>query len=490
MDLTPEQLQALYQQYLQGNYGGLGGYSPSYVSGADGTPSQFLGYDNQSNYYAPSGQDMGKITYGDPYELLKAAAFLGAFAVGGSALGAAAGGTGGMFGAGAGFAGDATAAGYDPLYGASTSTGGTGALGGGGLGAGYAGDATAAGYDPAFGAYSGAPDTSVMGGSSGGYGGSDIFGGNGMASGFTDTGTAGGAMDSYGGSGALTGAGGTAAPSSNWLSSMLGSGSSGSSLLGSGSSLLGPMSTILGGLAGSKGAQTSATTTKSMDPRLAGAVYGAGGVVPMSQALMGAQLPQALQAGQQMIGAGSSLLNQPIAGNGVGQVKLNAPTTATNPYLSGMADDMQRRTALLLGQNNNAIQGNFVGSGALGGSRQGVAQGIAAGQAADSLQGQLANLYGTQYNNDQNRAMQQYGLDQNFYGQQRGQDQAGATLGGALMSQGLNAGWQPIQNAANTYSNFTGFGTTSGQQQTGGGLTGALGGALGVAQIGKTAGWW
>src|SRR5689334_12418379 len=96
----------------------------------------------------------------------------------------------------------------------------------------------------------------------------------------------------------------------------------------------------------------------------------------------------------------------------------------SNPWGSAMGDDIQRRTQQMLDQSLSGIRGNFVGTGGLGGSRQGIAQGQAIQGAADSLQGNLGNLYGGMWNNDQNRQLSQYGMDQNFYTQQRGQDQS------------------------------------------------------------------
>jgi hypothetical protein len=94
----------------------------------------------------------------------------------------------------------------------------------------------------------------------------------------------------------------------------------------------------------------------------------------------------------------------------------NAPTPLSttyteNPYLQAQADAIGRRTQDLLGTTMLGIQGHSVDIGGLGGSRQGVAQGIATGAAADSLQGQLASLYGTDYTNAMNRNLQQYGID-------------------------------------------------------------------------------
>lgn len=183
--------------------------------------------------------------------------------------------------------------------------------------------------------------------------------------------------------------------------------------------------------------------------------------------------------------------NVPAAsGGGTGMPAGYGTSLSSNPYLSGMADDIQRRTQQLLGENNAAITSNAIGVGGLGGSRQGVAQGIAAGRAADTLQGNLANLYGGAWNNQANRDLSRYGLDQNFYTAQRGQDLAGAGLGANIYTQGVQGGWIPIQNAANAYSGFTGFGNTTSTTNTGGGTSGLIGGLLSGATFGKNMGWW
>lgn len=288
------------------------------------------------------------------------------------------------------------------------------------------------------------------------------------------------------GGGALTG---VLPPANPFLAGGLTAGG-GAGLLGSLGSLggvLGPAATVAGALLGGKGQEASTSSTRELPEYLQQPVTD---LVGRTQGLLGAQMPGALQAGAQMVQQGQGLLSQGVAGNGVGKVTLNAPTTSTNPYLSGMADDISRRTSELLGQNNVQIQGNAVGVGGLGGSRQGVAQGIAAGKAADYLSGNLANLYGQQYNLDQNRALQQYGMDQSFYGNQRGQDLAQVGIGSGLVSQGLQTQWSPINQAASTYAPFSGMGTTTQTQQQGGGWGGALGGALGTAQLGKNMGWW
>jgi hypothetical protein len=74
--------------------------------------------------------------------------------------------------------------------------------------------------------------------------------------------------------------------------------------------------------------------------------------------------------------------------------------------------------------------------------------------------------------------------DQNFYTQQRGQDLQSLQVGAGLM-QGANQGeWQPYQNAGQVYAPYTGYGSNT-QSQQGGGVVGALGGALGGYQIGS-----
>lgn len=222
------------------------------------------------------------------------------------------------------------------------------------------------------------------------------------------------------------------------------------------SSWLGPAASLLGAAAGAQGQENSTTSNRQMDPRMDALFYG--DLAPRTQGLLGAQMPSAYAAGGQMLSKGSELLGKSV------------PTV--NPHMVGVADDMSRRTQELLGQNNLAIQGNSVASGGLGGSRQGIAQGTAASKAADYLQGNLANLNFSQFNADQNRLLQQQ------------------TLGAGLMSQGLNTQFQPLQNAAQTYSPFTGFGQTTNSSTQGGGWQGALGGALGAAQFGSNAGWW
>jgi hypothetical protein len=168
--------------------------------------------------------------------------------------------------------------------------------------------------------------------------------------------------------------------------------------------------------------------------------------------------------------------------------------TQGNPYLDGMAGNIMRQSNLGLNDAFNQIRSNDVSNGTLGGSRQGVAQGVAIGRAQDALQGNLANLYGGAFEGQQNRGLQQYGIDTNaylgnqgqqlsFYNSQRQLDQNGAALGAQLYGMGQQGQWTPYQNAGSIYSGFGGYGTQTGQQSQGGGAMGAFGGALGGAQM-------
>jgi hypothetical protein len=276
----------------------------------------------------------------------------------------------------------------------------------------------------------------------------------------------GGYMGGLGGTAALGGGGSAvmgAGSSLGWTDALK---SGASSLFGGGgggggmgaSDWLGMGTTLLGAYGGSKGQDQSMSSTRALDPRMDALFYG--DLAPRTQGLLASQMGPAGAAGGALTGKGLGLLGQ------------TAPTTPSNPYLQGRADDIQRRTAELLGQNNLAIHGNAIGVGGLGGSRQGVAQGIAAGKAADYLQGNLAGMYGQAYDQDMGRLRQDW------------------TIGSGLVNQGLNTPWIPTQNAAQTYSPFTGTGTTTNSGQTGGGWQGALGGALGAAQFAKNQGWW
>jgi hypothetical protein len=180
-----------------------------------------------------------------------------------------------------------------------------------------------------------------------------------------------------------------------------------------------------------------------------------------------------------------------------------------NPYLGGIADDITRRSQDALGQGLNQIRGGAIAAGGLGGGRQGVAEGIAVSRSNDNLTGQLAGLYGTDWNNSQNRDLTRYGMDQNydrglgnlqlgnqgqmlnFYNQGRQLDQSGVALGANLYDRGTQGQWSPIENANSILTPYAGNGTTTINSGGGGNnwqqIAAGLGGG---AQFGKSMGWW
>lgn len=182
-----------------------------------------------------------------------------------------------------------------------------------------------------------------------------------------------------------------------------------------------------------------------------------------------------------------------------------------NQYTQSLANALTAQSNQNLGQNvMPAINHDFQLAGQYGGTRQGIAEGVAAGNAQTGLNTAIAGLYANAYN-----------ADQNFYTAQRGQDQAGVQLGANLYGMGntgnlgIGAGQYQLGqtyqnapiNALNTYSQFinpyanmggssttaggsTSTTTNSGNPGTtsGGGLYGALGGALQGYQLGTNLG--
>lgn len=124
---------------------------------------------------------------------------------------------------------------------------------------------------------------------------------------------------------------------------------------------------------------------------------------------------------------------------------------AQNPYLAGIAQSIGTQTQQALDQSLNGIQSNSIGVGGLGGSRQGVAQGIAIGQANSGLAGALANMYGQDWAQAQNRDLAKYQSDLQGYYTGRGQDYSNYAnemqnaLG--LSAQGLQKYGYDLQNS-------------------------------------------
>lgn len=239
-----------------------------------------------------------------------------------------------------------------------------------------------------------------------------------------------------------------------------------------------------------------------------------------------------------------------LRGTGGGGSSRGMYSGTGNPYLDAMAGRIsQQYTNTLQDQWLPALQSNAIAAGGLGGSRQGVAQGLAVGRAGDALSGALSNLYGGAYESDQNRALQQYGIDKNyslgmtnaqnsynlgmgnlglgyynagnnynlglgnlglgyytagnnynlgnqgqmldFYTAQRGQDLQGLGLAGSLYNLGVQGPWSSIKDYGSLIGNLTGNNVNAtSNQNTGGGWQGLIGGALGGTQFGKNMGWW
>lgn len=503
-----------------------------------------------------------------------AAGAAGAGAAAGAGGGAAAGGAGGITGAGmasgAGLGAGAAGSAFGGIgAGAAGSGFGLGTLGelgiGGastfgsaglaGLGAGAAGAGLAAGGGLAAGSGlgGGAPGSAF-----GGIGSGSVGGGYGFGT-LPELGVGGGSTFGSAGVGGMEGAGAALGAAGSPLGT--GTGGVGPSTSGGTQGVpppanpnvtngLGGLSSLVGGLLGGQGNNASTSANRQLPDFLQNAV--ANNLIPQTTAIMNAQLPQALQYGNDIARKGGGLLDAPVAGNGYtagvgtnvagngydmltsrpvtgngyGQVQMEDPSKFMSPFYGSMADDLQRRTADLLAQNNNSIRGSMVGAGGLGGSRQGVAEGTAAGKAADTLQGNLATMGGNLYQSALSGALQKYGTDTNFYANQRqqdlskyfgdadiyntnrsadianagqqmsfynsqrGQDLTQAGMGADMLTQGLNTQFTPLKNASGVFSPFTGFGTETGSNSSGGGAAGVAGGLLSGAAFGHQMGWW
>lgn len=200
------------------------------------------------------------------------------------------------------------------------------------------------------------------------------------------------------------------------------------------------------------------------------------------------------------------------------QVQGSAGTT--NPYLGAQANAIQQQANQNLQLNQlPGIASGAVAAGGFGGSRQGVAEGVATGLTNQGVSNSLANLYGTQYQNDQTNDIARQGLNNsynlglgalglqgqgqnlNFYTQQRQLDQNGLQLGANLYNSGTQgalgqgqglynlgttqqaAPWLATNNAGNIFSQFSGLGGSQTQTQNGSALGAITGGALLGSQL-------
>jgi len=226
---------------------------------------------------------------------------------------------------------------------------------------------------------------------------------------------------------------------------------------------------------------------------------------------------QSLLSGAKPGASAGGFQQKPIAENlGIG----GAQSSGVNPYLGQHAAAITNQVTQNLQRNILPnISSSAMAAGGFGGSRQGVVEANALNDANQGLSNALAGMYSQDWNAQQGRNLQQYGMDQSynlglgnlglgaqnsqnsFYTAQRGQDLQQAGLGAQLaqmanqgflgQGQGLynvgtttqNAPWSSMGNFTNVSSPYTGFGSST-SSQSGNPWASALGGALGGAQLG------
>lgn len=157
-----------------------------------------------------------------------------------------------------------------------------------------------------------------------------------------------------------------------------------------------------------------------------------------------------------------------------------------NPYSAQQADAITKMVNQNLSQTvMPGIASGALGNGSFGGSRQGVAEGIAAGNTQTGLSSALANLYGNNYQADQNFYTNQRGLD--LQQTQLGSNLYGAGINGnAALGQGMYTTGQTgqaapltaVQQYGATISPYSGLGQSTVSTQSGSPAAGALGGAV------------
>ena len=215
---------------------------------------------------------------------------------------------------------------------------------------------------------------------------------------------------------------------------------------------------------------------------------------PQAQPMAAPAAPANFGMGGPASGGGNNTGAMQATGYAPQGVQGNTPGPANgggNPYVDMQGGAIARRMNDNLTRNVlPQIDQGAMAAGQFGGSRQGVVQANALKDMNLGLGDSLSNLYGNDWTNQQNRNLSRYGMDQNFYTQQRGQDQSGAVVGANLYDRGMQGQWSPMQNASQVYSPYSGIGSSTQNQQQGGGWTGAAGGAMGAAQLGKNMGWW
>lgn len=168
-------------------------------------------------------------------------------------------------------------------------------------------------------------------------------------------------------------------------------------------------------------------------------------------------------------------------GTSAGQGGYNS-SGSSNPYLSGAEAGITRRMTDNLNRNiMPQISQGAQSVGGYGGSRQGVVEANAMKDMNLGLGDSLAAMNSGDWNQQQGRNLSQYGMDQNFYTSQRGQDLASVGMGADLYSRGMSGQWDALTKAGQIYNPLiTGMGTTTNNQSSGGGVQGAIGGAMGA----------
>lgn len=172
-------------------------------------------------------------------------------------------------------------------------------------------------------------------------------------------------------------------------------------------------------------------------------------------------------------------------GPGVG----NTGGMPRNPYLPDIAGDITRRSTDMMNAGIRQARGAAIMAGGFGGTGQGLLENAAIKGSVDNLAGQLGNLYGSAWNQDQSRDLQRYAADQGFFTAQRGQDLQSVGLGASLLGQGVNLPWSPIQNAGDIARVFSGLNATESKLGQSGNWESILGGLLSGARFGRDMKW-
>lgn len=215
-------------------------------------------------------------------------------------------------------------------------------------------------------------------------------------------------------------------------------------------------------------------------------------------------LYQQFMTGANAENLGNSQQSQGAAAQPAQQQSGYSSSYTQNPFLDQIAGNLRDQSNTNL--TNNVFPGISWGSQAAGGfgdTRQGIAEGNAIGQATQGLNTAIAGLYGNDYENSQNRNLQQYGIDSNAYAANRSLDLQSALGGASLFGQGTSGllsqgsgiyglgnaqqanSWSPYQNFSNLINPTLG---TGGSSSSTGSVTGStLGNAIGGAGLGYNA---